>query len=47
MPSDTQIPVSEETRALIREEKDRLGMSYDRYLRTVVGRVEVEITETE
>lgn len=47
MGADTQIPVSEETRALIREEKDRLGMSYDKYLRAVVGRVEVEVREAE
>jgi hypothetical protein len=40
MGSDTQIPVSKETRALIREEKEKYGMSYDAYLRRVVGRVD-------
>jgi len=40
MGSDTQIPVSEETRALIREEKEKYGMSYDAYLKRIVGRVD-------
>jgi len=40
MGSDTQIPVSEETRTLIREEKERWGMTYDVYLKRVVGRVD-------
>jgi hypothetical protein len=40
MTADTQIPVSEETRAMIREEKEKYGMTYDAYLRRVVGRVD-------
>lgn len=40
MGSDTQIPVSEETRELIREEKDKWGMTYDKYLQRITGRVD-------
>jgi len=43
MASDTQIPISEETRALIREEKDKYGMSYDAYLRRVVQKTDLTI----
>jgi len=39
MGSDTYIAVSEETRELIREEKEKYGMTYDAYLRRVAGRV--------
>lgn len=40
MTADTQIPVSEETRELIREEKEKYGMTYDKYLQRIVGRVD-------
>jgi len=40
MGSDTYIAVSEETRELIREEKEKYGMTYDGYLRRVAGRVD-------
>lgn len=40
MPAETQIPVSEDTRALIREHKEKYGMTYDAYLRRVVGQVD-------
>lgn len=40
MGSDTQIPVSEETRDMIRDEKDKFGMSYDGYLKRIVGEVD-------
>jgi hypothetical protein len=40
MGSDTQIPVSEETRELIREEKEKWGMTYDKYLQRIAGRVD-------
>ena len=40
MAADTQIPVSEETRELIREEKEKYGMTYDVYLARIVGEVD-------
>lgn len=40
MTAETQIPVSEDTREQIREEKEKYGMTYDAYLRRVVGRVD-------
>ena len=40
MGSDTYIAVSEETRDLIRQEKDRFGMSYDAYLKRIAGQVD-------
>lgn len=39
MGSDTYIAVSKETRDLIREEKDRYGMTYDAYLKRIAGEV--------
>lgn len=34
------VPVSKETRELIREEKDKYGMTYDGYLSRIVGQVD-------